>query len=105
MIGQTISHYKIIEKIGAGGMGKVYLAEDLQLKRQVALKFLPSELIRDEHARKRFVQEAQAASALDHPNIGTVFEINENEENPFIAMAYYANGTLSDKIAKKSLTI
>jgi serine/threonine protein kinase/Tfp pilus assembly protein PilF len=104
MVGQTISHYKIIEKLGAGGMGKVYLAEDLQLKRQVALKFLPSELIRDEQTRSRFVHEAQAASALDHPNIGTVYEINENEENPFIAMAYYAGGTLSEKIAKKSLT-
>ncbi len=103
MIGQTISHYKIIEKLGSGGMGKVYLAEDLQLKRQVALKFLPTELIQDDHTRKRFVQEAQAASALDHPNIGTVYEINENEENPFIAMAHYPGGTLSDKIADKSL--
>jgi serine/threonine protein kinase/Tfp pilus assembly protein PilF len=105
MIGNTISHYKVIEKLGEGGMGTVYLAEDLQLKRKVALKFLPHELIRDTETRTRFVYEAQAASALDHPNIGTIYEINESEENAFIAMAYYDGGTLLDKIRQKELSI
>jgi serine/threonine protein kinase len=105
MLGKTISHYKILKELGHGGMGKVYLAEDLQLKRQVALKFLPQELIRDNETRARFVYEAQAASSLDHPNIGTIFEINESDENPFIAMAYYDGGTLLDKIKQEDLTI
>lgn len=105
MIGKTISHYKVIEKLGEGGMGKVYLAEDLQLRRKVALKFLPHELIQDEETRIRFVNEAQAASSLDHPNIASIFEINENEEYPFIAMGYYDGGTLLDKIKQDDLTI
>ncbi len=105
MIGQTVSHYHILQKLGEGGMGKVYLAEDTKLNRTVALKFLPSELIRDEQTRLRFVHEAQATSALDHPNIGVIYEINESDENPFIAMAYYAGGTLRDKIAQNDLTI
>ena len=105
MIGTTVFHYKILEELGRGGMGKVYLAEDLQLKRKVALKFLPYELIRDDETRTRFIHEAQAASALDHPHIGTIFEINENDENPFIAMAYYGGGTLLDKIRQKDLSI
>ena len=105
MIGKIVSHYKILEELGRGGMGKVYLAEDLQLKRKVALKFLPHELIRDDETRTRFVYEAQAASSLDHPNIGTIFEINESDENPFIAMAYYNGGTLSEKIKQKDLSI
>jgi serine/threonine-protein kinase len=86
-------------------MGTVYLAEDLQLKRKVALKFLPHEIIRNEELRTRFVYEAQSASSLDHPNIGTIYEINESEENPFIAMAYYNGGTLQDRIRQKDLTI
>jgi serine/threonine protein kinase len=105
LIGQTISHYNILQKLGEGGMGKVYLAEDTKLNRTVALKFLPSELIRDEQTRRRFVHEAQATSALDHPNIGAIYEINESDENPFIAMAYYAGGTLREKMAQNDLTI
>jgi TolB-like protein/Tfp pilus assembly protein PilF/tRNA A-37 threonylcarbamoyl transferase component Bud32 len=98
MIGQTISHYQIVEKIGEGGMGLVYKAEDTKLKRTVALKFLPPELSRDPEAQKRFVHEAQAAAALDHPNICTVYEVDDWQGQTFIAMAYIEGQSLKDKI-------
>ena len=106
MIGETISHYKIIEKLGEGGMGIVFKAEDTKLHRPVALKFLPSSLTSDSEAKERFIKEARAASALDHPNICTIHEINETEdEQMFISMACYEGMTLTDKIAKEQISI
>jgi serine/threonine protein kinase/tetratricopeptide (TPR) repeat protein len=99
MIGKTVSHYRILEKLGGGGMGVVYKAEDVKLKRPVALKFLPADLTRDEAAKKRFVLEAQAASALDHPNICNIHEIDETEDGQlFICMVCYDGGTVKKKI-------
>jgi len=106
MIGKTISHYKIIEKIGGGGMGVIYKAEDTKLKRTVALKFLPHEFSDDPTAKKRFVQEAQSASSLDHPNICTLHEIDETDEGQlFIAMACYEGETLKHRIKKGPLEV
>ncbi len=101
MIGKTISHYKILQKIGSGGMGMVYQAEDTRLKRVVALKFLAPASTTDPEARQAFMLEAQAASALDHPNICTIHEIDETDEGQiFIAMAFYQGETLKEKIAQ-----
>jgi len=101
MIGQAISHYKILAKLGGGGMGVVYKAQDLKLDRFVALKFLPHHLSTDEEEKKRFIQEAKAASALDHPNICVIHEIDETEDGQiFICMAYYEGETLKKRIAK-----
>jgi serine/threonine protein kinase/Tfp pilus assembly protein PilF len=106
MIGKTISHYKILEKLGEGGMGVVYKAEDTKLKRIVALKFLPLELTRDKDMKKRFIHEAQTASALDHPNVCTVFEIDETEEGQlFISMAYYKGDTVEEKTKQGPLEV
>ncbi len=97
--GSIVSHYKILEKLGEGGMGVVYKAEDSKLKRTVALKFLPAALTRDPEAKRRFIQEAQAASVLDHPNICTIYEINETEDGRmFISMACYEGRTVKEKI-------
>ncbi|MFX1518081.1 MAG: protein kinase, partial [Promethearchaeota archaeon] len=99
MIGKTISHYRIIEKLGEGGMGVVYKAEDTKLKRPVALKFLAPELTRDVDIKERFVKEAQAASSLEHANICTIHEIDETKDGQmFICMAYYDGETLREKI-------
>ena len=105
MIGKTISHYMILEKLGEGGMGVVYKAQDTKLDRIVALKFLPKHLLCDEEAKTRFTHEAKAASALDHPNIAAIHEIDEIEGECFISMAYIEGKSIKELIKEKTLSI
>jgi serine/threonine-protein kinase len=105
MIGKTVSHYKILEKLGGGGMGVVYKAEDTKLNRTVALKFLPTNKLGTEEEKQRFEQEAKAAAQLNHTNIATIYEINEHEGETFIAMEYIEGETISDKVKTRPLKI
>jgi serine/threonine protein kinase len=101
----ALSHYRIISKIGAGGMGEVYLAEDTQLDRRVALKLLPPALVSDEQAKKRLLREAKSAATLDHPNICAIYEVGEEDGRSFIAMQFVEGETLAARIERKPLDI
>ena len=101
MIGQTISHYRIIEKLGRGGMGEVYLAEDLRLSRKVAIKFLPADVATDERARQRLLREAKTAATLDHPNICAIYEVGEDNSHSFIVLQYIEGETLAARLKRQ----
>src|SRR3989442_2272086 len=103
--GSRLGHYEIRSRLGAGGMGEVYLAEDMRLGRRVAIKILPAETISDEHARKRLVREARAAATLDHPHICSVYEVGEANGRSFIAMQYIEGETLDLKLKQKPLEL